>query len=131
MKIPSWIKPGAWGVAVGALAWWAVLAWGFGWVSAGSAKELAQNQTQAAVVATASPYCVARFERQANAVASWKALEKSAADYDQNSYLEKGGWVLLPKQNPDDNMTDAVADACATKLLALKRLDGVKLSSLK
>jgi hypothetical protein len=131
MGIPSWVKPGIWGVVLGALAWWGVLSWGLGWVSAGTAKQLADNQTQAAVVAAASPYCVARFEQQPNAVASWQALKKSAADYDQSDYIEKGGWAALPNQKPDSDMTAAVADACATQLLALKQLDGVTLTSLK
>lgn len=131
MSIPAWVKPGAWGVVIGAFAWWAVLAFGFGWVSPGTARQRAENETQAAVVAAAAPDCVARFEHQANAVSSWKALQKSAADYDQNTYLEKGGWVVLPKQGPAAGMDDAVADSCATQLLALKQLDGVKLSSLK
>ena len=33
MNIPSWIKPGIWGAVLGAVAWWGVLSWGFGWMS--------------------------------------------------------------------------------------------------
>jgi hypothetical protein len=131
MRIPSWVKPGFWGVVLGALAWWGVLAWGFGWVSARTAKELADDQTQAAVVAVASPYCAARFEQQANAVASWQALKKSADDYNQDEYIEKGGWVALPATRAVRDYADAVASACATQILALKQLNGVTLSSLK
>jgi len=131
MKIPSWVKPGIWGAVVGAVAWWAVLAFGFGWMSAGTTKQLADNQTQTAVVAAATPYCVSRFEQQPNAVASWQLLKKSASDYDQSDYVKKGGWATLSGQKPDSDITSAVADACATQLLALKELDGVKLSSAK
>lgn len=127
--VPSWVKPGIWGIVIGAVAWWAVLFWGFGWMSAGSAKQLADNQTQTAVVASATPYCVARFERQPNPVASWQALKKSESDYDQSDYIKKGGWATVPDQKPDSAITSAVADACATQLLALKELNGVKLSS--
>lgn len=127
--IPSWVKPGIWGIVIGALVWWGVLSWGFGWMSASSAKRLADNQTQTAVVAAATPYCVMRFEQQANPVASWQALKKSAGDYDQSNYIEKGGWATLPDQKSDSDTTSAVADACATQLLALKELNGVKLSS--
>jgi len=131
MNIPSWIKPGIWGAVLGAVAWWGVLSWGFGWMSAGGAKQLADDQTQTAVVAAATPYCVARFEQQPNAVASWQALKKNEADYNQSDYVKKGGWVALPTEKPDSDMTDAVADACAKQLLALKQLNGVKLSSTK
>jgi hypothetical protein len=129
MKVPSWVKPGIWGVIVGALAWWAVLGYGFGWESAATAKERADDQTQTAVVAVATPDCVARFEKQANAVASWRALKKSADNYDQSDFMEKGGWVVLPKQTPDSDYTGAVADACASQLLALKQLNGTKLTT--
>jgi hypothetical protein len=127
--IPSWVKPGIWGVVIGAVAWWAVLFWGFGWMSSGSAKQLADNRTQTAVVAAATPYCVTRFEQQTGAVASWQALKKSAADYNQNDYVEKGGWATMTDQKPGSGITSAIADACATQLLALKELNGVKLSA--
>ena len=131
MTIPMWVKPGLWGVVIGALVWWGVLDWGLGWVSAGKAKQMADNQTQSAVVAAASPYCVSRFELQANAVTSWQALKKAADNYSQDDYIKKGGWEELPGQKLDDDTASAISDACATKLLALKQLDGVTLSSLK
>jgi len=131
MTIPSWVKPGIWGVVLGAAVWWGVLSWGFGWMSSGAAKQLADNQTQSAVVAAGTPYCVARFEQQPNAVASWQALKKSAADYNQSDYVTKGGWATLAGEKADSDITSAVADACATKLLALKELNGATLSSAK
>jgi hypothetical protein len=131
MTIPSWVKPGFWGVVVGALGWWAVLFWGFGWMSAGAAQQLAANQTQTAVVAAAAPYCVQRFEQQPNAVTAWQALKKSANNYDEADFIQKGKWVVLAGQSPDSDLAAAVANACATQLLALKQLNGVTLSSLK
>ncbi|MGH7034214.1 MAG: hypothetical protein ACREFL_10830 [Stellaceae bacterium] len=129
MTIPSWVKPSAWGVVLGALAWWAVLGFGLGWMGPGTAKSLADNQVQAAVVAASTPYCVSRFERQPSALASWQALKKSAGDYDGNDYIVKGGWATVPGQTPDSDITSAIADACATRLLALTELNGTKLSS--
>ena len=131
MLIPSWVKPGFWGLVLGALAWWGVLAWGLGWTSPATARQMADDQTQNAVIAVAAPYCAERFEQQANAVASWQALKKSAANYDQSSFIEKGGWVALPKATPMSDLSDPVANACATRLLALKQINGVTLSSLK
>jgi hypothetical protein len=131
MKLPSWLKPAAWGVVVGALGWWAVLSWGFGWVSAGTAQKMAADQTQTAVVAAMTPGCVARFEQQPNALISWKALKKSADNYNQSDFVQKGGWVELPGQKLDSDTAGGIANACATQLLALKEIGGVKLSSLK
>jgi hypothetical protein len=131
MKVPSWVKPGIWGMVIGAAAWWVVLAGGLGWMSGTAAKQFADNQTLAAVVATATPYCVARFQQQPNAVTSWQALKKSAADYNQTDYVIKGGWAKLSGQKPDSDFSAAVADSCATQLLALTKIDGVNLSSPK
>jgi hypothetical protein len=127
VKIPAWTKPGAWGVVIGAAAWWIILAAGFGWMSAGSATHLAKNKAQAAVVAYATPICVARFERQSNAVVQWKALQKSANNFNQDSFLENKKLGLIDQTGEDT--AEAIANACSTKLLALKTLDGVKLAS--
>jgi hypothetical protein len=129
IKIPEWLNPAFWGVVCGALAWWAVLAGGLGWMSPSSASALAQQQTQAAVVAAVSPYCVSRFEQQPDAAAVWKKLNASAANYNQDDFLVKGGWTALPGSKLGSDTANAVADNCATKLLALKQLGGVKLSS--
>lgn len=131
MKLPSWLKPAGWGVVLGAIAWWIVLAWGFGWVSAGAAERMAADRTQTAVVAAVTPYCVARFEQQPNVLASWKALKKSAEGYNQGDFLVKGGWAALPSLKLDTDTANAIAGACADKLLALKQIGGVSVSSLK
>ena len=130
-KIPAWIKPAFWGVIGGALVWWGVLAWGLGWVSPSNAKTMADQQTQSAVVAATSPYCVSRFELQPNAVAAWQMLKKSADNYNQDGFLVKGGWTAAPGSTSNADFASAIADSCATKLLALKELGGVKLSSAK
>lgn len=130
-KIPAWIKPAFWGVIGGALVWWGVLAWGLGWVSASNASTMAQQSAESAVVAATSPYCVARFEQQADAVAAWQKLKKSADNYNQDDFLVKGGWTAAPGTKASGDFANAIADSCATKLLALKQIDGTKLSSAK
>jgi len=127
--MPSWIKPAFWGVVAGAIAWWVVLGAALGWVSPATAQKMASDKAQAAVVAVASPFCVARFEQQANAVASWQALKKSAADYSQDDFIKKGGWEALPGEKIDSDVADAIASACATNLLNLKAINGVKLDT--
>jgi hypothetical protein len=127
--MPSWIKPALWGVVAGAIAWWIVLGAGLGWVSPTTAQKMASDKVQAAVVAVASPYCVSRFEQQANAVASWQALKKSASDYTQDDFIKKGGWAMLPGAKLDSDVADAIASACATNLLSLKEINGVKLDT--
>lgn len=128
-KIPAWIKPAFLGVIAGALVWWGVLAWGLGWVSAGNAHITAQQTALSAVVAATSPFCVSRFGQQANAVAAWQKLKKSADNDEQDEFLVKGGWTAAPGAKTDSDFANAIADRCAANLLALKELDGAKLTS--
>ncbi len=129
MQIPSWVRPGIWGLICGAVLAWGILAWGLGWVSPRAASAMAQQQSESAVVAAVSPYCVSRFEQQSNAVAAWKKLNTSADNYNQDEFLVKGNWAALPGSRMDADLANAIADKCASSLLALKELDGVKLSS--
>lgn len=131
MQIPElkWLKPAVVGVIGGALGWWIVLSAGLGWMSAGAAAHLATKKARAAVVAYATPMCVVRFERQANPVAQWKALKKSANNYNQVSFLKKERNLIAdPGQKLGDVTADAIANACSTKLLALKSIGGIKLT---
>ncbi|HUX35915.1 MAG TPA: hypothetical protein VMV71_02670 [Candidatus Paceibacterota bacterium] len=129
LEIPVWTKPAVWGVVVGALAWWMVLS-SFGWVSAGTAAQVATQKAQDAVVAYATPVCVARFERQPNVIAAWEVLSKTD-DWKQGDHIKDGGWVSEPGQKINSDMADAIATGCATQVLALKTIGGVKLSAAK
>jgi len=131
MQIPElpWLKPAVLGVIGGAAAWWIVLSAGLGWMSAGAAAHVAREKARAALVAYATPVCVARFERRPDAVKLWKALKKSADNYNQTSFLEKRNLVSDPDQKVSGFTAGAIANACSTKLLALKSLDGIKLAS--
>jgi len=128
-EIPALVKHGFWGGVVGAMVWWMVLSSGFGWMSAGAAKQIAAQQAQTAVVAYATPVCMARFEQQPNSVAAWKALYKQDQDssWQDSTYIEKGKWVTEPGQKLDSYIKDAIADNCASQLLKLKTLDGATL----
>lgn len=125
--IPAWTQPALWGALFGAVAWWIALSWGLGWVSPGTAKVAAAKHAQAAVVAYATPACVDRFEAQPGAVAAWKTLKKSE-DWSRPDAISKGGWVAMPGQKIDPLMGDAIANACASRLVALKQMDGIILS---
>jgi hypothetical protein len=104
------------GAAVGAVATLIVgFYWG-GWVTAGSAKEMTQRSTTAAVVSALSPICVDKFQRSAEAGANLAELKK-VSSYQQSTFIEKGGWATLPGSDKADS---AVAQACANMLSSLK-----------
>lgn len=104
------------GAAVGAAVTMIVgFNWG-GWVTGGTAKDMTQRSTTAAVVAALSPICVDKFQRSADAGANMVELKKIST-YQQASFVEKGGWATLPGSDRADS---SVAQACASMLSALK-----------
>ncbi len=126
MKMPSWTEPAIYAVLGGAAGWWLILMFGFGWMSAGAAAKMSTQKAHDAVVAYATPACVARFERQPNAVAAWETLKKTD-EWSRGDLVVKDGWVAEPSQKLDSDTANAVASTCATKILALKTLAGVQL----
>lgn len=127
MKMPSWTEPVVWALVIGAVGWWLILAYAFGWMSAGAAAKMSTQKARDAVVAYATPVCMARFERQPNAVSAWQTLKKTD-EWNQGDLVVKDGWVAEPGQKLDPDTANAIANTCATKILALKTLGGVKLS---
>jgi hypothetical protein len=97
-------------------------------MSAGAAAKASTQKAQDAVVAYATPVCVARFEQQPNAVAAWQALKKTD-DWNRGDLVAKDGLVTEPNQKLDDDTTNAVASSCAEKIMELKTLAGVQLDT--
>lgn len=127
MQIPSQVKPAFWGAVAGAIILAVVgFEWG-GWVTAGTAQQMASQKAQAAVVSTLLPYCVARFEQMPDAAAEWGKLKKTDS-YDQSDFIEKAGVAGLPGSKLDSDTADALAGACASKLVAMKSLGVTKVS---
>jgi len=104
------------GMAAGAVVTMVIgFNWG-GWVTGGTAKEMTQKSSTAAVVAALSPICVDKFQQSSEAVANMAELKK-VSSYQQSSFIEKGGWATLPGS---DSANSSVAQACANMLSSLK-----------
>jgi len=125
LKLPDWTEPATYSFVIGAIAWWIVLSLGFGWVSAGTAREMAAQKVQEAVVAVATPACVARFERQPNAASFWETLKKTDT-WNQSEMVEEVGWIAEPGQKLPYDTSRAVSERCAEKILALTKFSGAK-----
>ena len=108
MKMNSNIKPALWGAVGGAVAIALVgFAWG-GWKTASSASAMVDTGSQKAVVLALTPFCVEKFNAQADAVARLDELKKLPG-YNQGSFVEKAGWATFEGDKPNS----AVARACA------------------
>src|SRR5262245_39269098 len=104
------------GAAAGAVATLIVgFYWG-GWVTGGTAKDMVQRSSSAAVVAALSPICVDKFQRSTEAAVNLAEFKK-VSSYQQGSFIEKGGWATLPGSDRADS---SVAQACANLLSNLK-----------
>jgi hypothetical protein len=100
------------GAAVGAVATAFIgFNWG-GWTTQSTAKQMALADTSTALVAILGPMCADKF-RAASDVAANLAEFKKVSSWQQDSYIQKGGWATFPGMAAPDL---AVAQACA-KLL--------------
>jgi hypothetical protein len=110
----AWLKPGLWGVVIGSILTMIVgFSWG-GWTTSSTARQVAMQQTDAAVTAALVPICVAG--EKADLVRTKKLAELTAipSSYDQTEFVMKTGWATFPGQ-VDPNR--GVAEACASALL--------------
>jgi hypothetical protein len=111
MQFPTWLKPGLMGAGAGALAVAiAGFSWG-GWVTGGSAQDMARKAAGVAVASALTPYCV---ERAGNAAAASVVTElKAAPAYSRKGIVEKAGWATpLGSDKPNTDL----AQACQLKL---------------
>jgi hypothetical protein len=89
--------------------------WG-GWVTGGTAREMAEDAATKAKVELAAAVCVERFQNGPQAAAQLATLKK--ADYwNRDDVLEKGGWLQIGGLKEP---IDGAAELCAERLLETK-----------
>ena len=81
--------------------------WG-GWVTGGTAGQMAATSAQDATVLALTPLCVAKGEQQPEQV----VLLKKESSWNRGDFVTKAGWVA----NVNEKYRSAVASACATAL---------------
>jgi hypothetical protein len=116
MQIPVWTKPALWGAVAGAIAI-AYLGFSqFGWTTAGSAEQLAQERADTVVVAALVPFCVANAQQDPDkaALARLRAEESS---YTRAGMVTKAGWATLVG---DAAPAGVLATAFSEKLHSMK-----------
>jgi len=97
----------------------AMLVVGFGiagWVTGGTAKEMASEAGLKARTELAAQICVYRFQKSPDAAAKLAALKKSGY-WDRDDFIEKGGWVTLAGMKEP---IEGAADLCAERLIETK-----------
>jgi hypothetical protein len=114
MNIPEWLNPALYGAAAGAGALAIIgFTWG-GWVTGGTAKEMAADHARAEVVAALVPICLNQSSQDPEAADTLARL-KSARSYQRSDMLMKTGWATMPGATDPDRY---VANECMEKLAA-------------
>lgn len=115
IKGPEWLKPAVWGGIVGA-AGIAIICFSAGWVVTGSsARAMAEQRGEKAVIAALTPICVAQFKSQTPEIRTTKlAALKAESSWQRGDYVENQGWATMPGAKEAE---DEVAVACAEELM--------------
>ena len=94
--------------------------WG-GWVTGGSAQEMAENSAAQARQELAAVVCVDRFMAAPDAGVQLTALQEIERSYEQSKFVADGGWaIIVPASSPTDYTTrtddSKAAGLCAEEL---------------
>ena len=107
------IKPALWGIVGGAIAAIVIgFAWG-GWVTGGTAKNMADESAEVAVVDRLAPICVVQFNQDSQKNQKLKKLKKLSS-WLRGDHVKKQGWATMPGEKEADSK---VAEKCADLLV--------------
>lgn len=113
-NLPEWMRPGLYGAAAGAVALAVVgFSWG-GWVTGGTANQMASDHARLEVVAALVPICVQQSKQDPQVVETLANL-KDAGTFQRSDMLMKAGWATMPGSSDPNRM---VARECMEKLAA-------------
>jgi hypothetical protein len=114
MQFLEWLKPALYGAACGAIALAVVgFSWG-GWVTGGTARAMAADQSRTDVVAALSSICVEQSRRDPQ-LAERVAAIKAASSWERGDIVSKNGWATMPGTTEANG---PVAKDCAEKVSA-------------
>jgi len=88
--------------------------WG-GWTLGSTARQMAEKNSNTALVAVLAPICAEKFRNASDATLNMVEFKK-VNSWMQDSYIEKGGWATFPGLTSPER---GVAQACANLLTAL------------
>ena len=111
------LKIGVWGAIGGAIVL-AIIGFGFGgWVTGGTAQEMAKEMTERAVLDRLALISIAQFMQDPNREERLKEL-KEVDSWARDDYVIKQGWATMPGEKEPDSQ---VADEVARRLVELKK----------
>ena len=119
MQVPVWIKPAVWGAAGGAVG---IMIVGFSWMGwnlGHTTTRLVAEGSESAVIAALTPFCVANYMKQPDAVKQLALLRGDTSSYTQRDIIEKAGFATMPgNKEPRTGVAAACEIALRTASLA-------------
>jgi hypothetical protein len=119
MRVPVWIKPAVWGAVFGAVG---IMIVGFswmGWTLGHTTTRLVAEGRESAVVAALTPFCVANYMKQPDAVKQLALLKEDTSAYTQREIIEKAGFATMPgNKEPSSGLATACEIALRTTSVA-------------
>ena len=108
----EYIKPFAWGMAVGMVVLLIVI-FSAGWVvTSSTAKAEAKEMATEAVMDRLAPIAIAQFMQDPNKEERLKEMKKldSWGENNRSDYVQKQGWATMPgEKEPDEQVADEVS----------------------
>ncbi|WP_099865379.1 hypothetical protein [Pararhizobium haloflavum] len=89
-----------------------------GWVTGGTAAEMAADASETGRAELAATLCVNKFASAPNATEQWASL-KEASSWERDDLIEDGGWAAL---SGNIEIVDGSLDLCAERLVAMEQL---------
>jgi len=117
MQAPEWTKPAIMSAIAGALAI-TIIGFSANWImTTGSAHELAEEESEAAVLSALTPICVAQFQAEPAQMRETQiaAMEKLSS-WEQGDIVAKQGWATLPGS---EETNEYLAEQCSEQILAM------------
>ncbi len=90
--------------------------WG-GWMTAETAREMAEKSAESAVVSRLASICVVRFNEDIAKAQKLNEL-KETSNWSRGEYVGKQGWATMPGEEKPNRK---VADACADLIIKLSQ----------
>ena len=90
--------------------------WG-GWVTGGTARDMAQTAGDDSRYELASVVCVEKFLAAPDAQAQLAELKAAGSSYSQRQFIEAGGWAVMPN---NEEASRQASELCAKVLTNLE-----------
>lgn len=87
-----------------------------GWVTGGTARQMAEITSQSAVVERLAPICIAQFNQDPQKDQKLGELKALTSSYQRSRYVIEQGWATMPGETRAD---DKVAAECAQRLMLM------------